>query len=112
MPRPDRVNGITFQPGLSGTITLTAPLPLILNNVVIDGSGATITIDGVSANRIFFVGVDATTATSLQSQFPNSPLGRGSALAVTLKNGKAQGGAGAGGAWTRVVRYSSTARPM
>lgn len=110
MPRPDRVNGITFQPGLSGTITLTAPLPLILNNVVIDGSGATIAIDGVLAYRIFFVGVDATTATSLQSQFPNSPLGRGSA--VTLKNGKAQGGAGAGGAWTRVVRYSSTARPM
>lgn len=96
------VNSITFQSGLSGTILLGSPLPLVLNNVVIDASGATIAIDGASTYRIFFVGVDAATATSLQSQFPNSPLGRGNALAVTLKNltlqnGKAQGGIGAGG---------------
>ena len=96
------VNSIIFQAGLTGTITLTSPLPLILNNVVIDGTAATIAIDGVSTYRIFFVGVDAATATLLQSQFPNSPLGRGSLLAVTLKkltlrNGHAQGGTGAGG---------------
>ena len=96
------VNTIAFQPGLSGTITLTAPLPLVLNNVVIDGTSTNIAIDGASTFRIFFVGVDTATATSLQTNFPNSPLGRGSPIAVTLhkltlQNGKAQGGTGAGG---------------
>jgi hypothetical protein len=96
------VNSITFQAGLTGTITLTSALPLILNNVVIDGTAATIAIDAVSTYRIFFVGVDTATATVLQSQFPNSPLGKGSALALTLKkltlrNGRAKGGTGAGG---------------
>jgi hypothetical protein len=98
----DLVNTISFQTGLTGTIMLTAPLPLVLNNVAIDGSGASIAIDGNLAHRIFFVGVDAATASSLQSQFPNSPLGRGSPLLVTLKKltlqgAKAQGGSGSGG---------------
>ena len=44
----DPVNTITFQPGLNGTILLTAPLPLVLNNVVIDGTGAAIVIDGAT----------------------------------------------------------------
>ncbi len=99
----DLVNTISFQTGLTGTIMLTAPLPLVLNNVAIDGSGASIAIDGNLAHRIFFVGVDAATASSLQSQFPNSPLGRGSPLLVTywkkltLQGAKAQGGSGSGG---------------
>ena len=103
----DPVNTITFQPGLNGTILLTAPLPLVLNNVVIDGTGAAIVIDGATF-RIFFVGVDTATAASLQGQFPNSPLARVKVgggvtpLAVALKNlalqnGHAQGGTGAGG---------------
>jgi hypothetical protein len=81
----DLANTITFQPGLSGSILLTAPLPLVLNNIVIDATGATIAIDGASTYRIFFVGVDAATATSLQALFPTSPLSQGSALAVTLR---------------------------
>lgn len=96
------VNTIAFQPGLAGTITLTAPLPLVLNNVVIDGTGASIVIDGASTYRIFFVGVDLATAALLQIQFPNSPLGRGNPIVLTLRrltlqDGKARGGSGAGG---------------
>jgi hypothetical protein len=97
----DATNTIAFQPGLSGTITLAAPLPLILNNVTIDGTGAAITIDGASTNRIFFVGIDSATRTSVvQNQFPTSPLA--SILDVTLRQltlaqGTARGGTGGGG---------------
>jgi hypothetical protein len=97
----DATNTIIFQNGLSGAIILAAPLPLILNNLTIDGTGATVAIDGASAYRIFFVGIDAATQTSvIQKQFPGSPLA--SNLNVTLRqlslqHGVARGGTGGGG---------------
>src|ERR1700682_3329369 len=96
----DASNLIQFQAGLFGTITLGSPLPLILNNLVIDGSGSTMQVHGASTYRIFFVGVDAATQTALHSAFPAAPLGH--RLSVTLRNmsllhGKAKGGDGGGG---------------
>jgi hypothetical protein len=97
----DASNTIEFSPGLSGHIVLTAPLPLILNNLTIDGSGADITIDGNGASRPFFIGVDAFTQSSvIPASFPTSPLTR--RISVALKNltifrGRAYGGGGASG---------------
>ncbi|MCX5790385.1 MAG: autotransporter domain-containing protein [Elusimicrobia bacterium] len=46
------VNTIAFSPGL--TINLSASLPAVNNNVVIDGSGST--VNGGGSHQVFFVG--------------------------------------------------------
>ena len=97
---PDLTNTIQFQAGLSGSIVLAAPLPLVFNNVTIDGSGATVAIDGASTYRIFFVGVDTATQTTLHTNFPSAPLGNPLQVVLshlTLQNGRAKGGDGGGG---------------
>jgi hypothetical protein len=97
----DAANTITFDAGLAAqSITLAGPLPLILNNVVIDGSGVDPAIDGNSQFRLFFIGVDESTRAALNSAFPTAPLGN--RIAVTLRNitlahGLAKGGNGGGG---------------
>ncbi|HEY7872958.1 MAG TPA: CSLREA domain-containing protein [Rudaea sp.] len=108
---PDAGNTIQFSSSLrvsnNPIITLTSPLPLILNNVVIDGTGVPAIspilypfINGNSAYRIFLVGVDAATQSGLSSAYPNAPLGH--RISVTLRNmklenGYARGGNGGGG---------------
>jgi hypothetical protein len=104
----DASNSITFLPGLTGNIMLTAPPPLVLNNLTIDGSGANITIDGSGSFRPFFIGVDTFTQSQvIPASFPSSPLTK--RLSVALKHltifrgrtyggGGASGGMGAGGA--------------
>jgi hypothetical protein len=105
----DASNTIQFSSSLGGNpvIHLSSQLPPILNNVVIDGTGVPLTspivypfIDGQSTYRIFFIGVDAATKSSLHSAFPTAPLGN--RLSVTLRNlylenGRAKGGNGGGG---------------
>lgn len=94
-------NTIQFDAGLSGqVITLGSPLPLILNNVTIDGTGVMPIVDGNSLYRIFLIGVDDPTRAALHTQFPAAPLGN--RLQVTLRNinldhGAAKGGSGGGG---------------
>jgi hypothetical protein len=47
---------ITFQSGLTGTITLTSALPAITTAMTIDGPGATeITVDGAQSYRVFTI---------------------------------------------------------
>jgi hypothetical protein len=97
----DASNTIQFDAALpSQLITLAGPLPLILNNVTIDGTGVGPVIDGNSAYRIFLIGVDTATQSTLHTQFANAPLG--SRLQVTLRklgldHGLAKGGTGGGG---------------
>jgi hypothetical protein len=97
----DASNTIQFGAALTGqVITLVGPLPLILNNVTIDGTGVVPTVDGNSLYRIFLIGVDDSTRAALHTQFPSAPLG--SRLQVTLRNinldhGLAKGGSGGGG---------------
>jgi hypothetical protein len=97
----DSSNTILFSPGLSGHIVLTAPLPLVLNNLTIDGIAANITIDGNGGFRPFFIGLDTFTQMYVvPASFPTSPLSR--RISVALKNltiyrGHASGGYGAGG---------------
>jgi hypothetical protein len=96
----DPTNTIQFQAGLNGAITLVAPLPLVFNNVTIDGSAANVAIDGGSAYRIFFVGVDSASEASLHTNFPSAPLGNVLQVTLshlTLQNGRAKGGDGGGG---------------
>ncbi len=100
----DASNTIQFSSSLGGsgnpTITLSSPLPLILNNVTIDGTGVYPFIDGSSTYRIFFIGVDTATQSGLNSVYPSAPLGH--RIGVTLRNlylenGRAKGGNGGGG---------------
>lgn len=96
----DASNTIVFSAGLSGEITLAAPLPLVLNNLTIDGSGASIVIEG-HGFRPFFIGVDSYTQEQIiPSAFSSSPLSK--RLTVALRNltvfrGRAIGGEGATG---------------
>ena len=104
----DANNSIVFAPGLSGVIVLQGPLPLVLNNVSIDGSGANISISGDPGLRpsdrqsgTLFLGIDEQTRTGvIQPQFPASPLTQ--RIAVSLSNlefrdGFAPGGSGGAG---------------
>lgn len=70
---------INFNAGL-GTITLDEPLPMIVNNLVINGNGNT--ISGANDWRIFFV---------------NAPGDSVQIEGLTLSHGLAQGGAGGDG---------------
>ena len=99
-------NTITFSSTVSGPIMIggSIPLPLILNNLTIDGSGAQggrVTIDGASGLRLFFVGIDEATRTDvIVPQFGTSPLAGRLAVTfknLTLQNAVAQGGTGGGG---------------
>lgn len=105
----DAGNTIQFSSSLPGNahIILGSPLPPILNNVVIDGTGVPAIspiiypfIDGNNLYRIFFVGVDTATQSGLNSVYPSAPLGQ--RIGVTLRNlylenGRAKGGNGGGG---------------
>ena len=93
----DATNTIQFSGSLSdnAVITLNSPLPLILNNVTIDGSAIYPFIDGNQTYRIFFIGVDSTTQTALNSLFPAAPLGN--RISVTLRNMRLQNGKAKGG---------------
>jgi len=80
---------IVFDASLSGqTIALTNSLPLLGNDVTIDGAGAV--IDGADAHRIFFVVPDTTV------QISNLTLTGGHAQGGD--GGDARGGGGGGGA--------------
>jgi autotransporter-associated beta strand protein len=68
---------------VSGTIALASPLPLITNNVTLNGPGmANLTISGSGANRILFVDAPGTTVNINN---------------LTLANGLAKGGKGGSG---------------
>lgn len=75
------MNQIVFDPPLANqTITLTSFLPIIRNQLTIDGETFNITIDGANTNRIFFV--DNVGPFPIQIQNLN------------LSNATAEGGAG------------------
>jgi hypothetical protein len=98
----DASNTIQFSATLApnARIALSGALPLILNNVTIDGTGVYPFIDGQSMYRIFFVGVDSATQSALHGQFPSAPLGSRQSVTLRnmkLQNGKAKGGNGGGG---------------
>ena len=65
-------NSIVFSSAVNSPITLAAPLPLVLNNLTIDGSGAqngAVTLDGGNqsglGHRLLFVGIDEATRTNV-----------------------------------------------
>jgi uncharacterized protein with beta-barrel porin domain len=95
------VHNINFTPGAAGTISLNAPLPLISNNMIIDGSGSGgTTIDGQSARRAFFIGGGSllptlTTVTIQNLSIANTLSTGGSGTGGSIGGG---GGLGAGGA--------------
>ena len=96
---PSQAN-ITFQAGLSGTISLTSMLPMVRNpfGVSINGAGATITVDGGSSSnttgdRILFFGVKGSDGTALTATDSTA----WTVANLTLQNGNARGGAGGNG---------------
>jgi len=71
-------NSITFLPSVTGTIALASPLPIIQNNLAINGPGAAaLTVSGANSTRVFFADVGTIRISDL-----------------TLANGTAQGGPG------------------
>ena len=88
-------NGDTIDAtGVSGTIILTNGQLLVSNSVAIVGPGPNLlTISGNNAHRIFFINPGAPGATNP----PTAPFPAVSISGVTLANGVAQGGLGAGG---------------
>jgi uncharacterized protein with beta-barrel porin domain len=84
---PGATQAITFAPGLTGTITLLSPLPLIYTNMSITGNPG-IAIDGGGANRGFFVSGLATTGSGAP------PAITVSISNIAIQNVNAQGGAG------------------
>jgi hypothetical protein len=87
---------ITFQAGLDGTIALTTgQIAIARNNLTIDATGATITIDGQNASRIFnHTGTGTLTVNNLTIQngrFVRFGGGIFSAGAVTVTNSTISG---------------------
>src|SRR5262249_20790265 len=78
---PSSDNTITFQTGLSGTITLASALPALTANVTINGPGANLL--AVSGNNIYMNGVF----------YVNSGV-TASLANLTITNGKAGNGGG------------------
>ncbi|SDN87866.1 Uncharacterized conserved protein, contains a C-terminal beta-barrel porin domain [Afipia sp. GAS231] len=87
---PGATQAITFAPGLTGTINLASPLPLIYTNMSITGNSG-IAIDGGGANRGFFVSGLATTGSGAP------PAITVSISNIAIQNVNAQGGAGGAG---------------
>jgi hypothetical protein len=87
---PGPTQAITFAPGLTGTINLLSPLPLIYTNMSITGNPG-IAIDGGGANRGFFISGLATTGNGAP------PAITVSISNIAIQNVNAQGGAGASG---------------
>jgi hypothetical protein len=93
---------ITFQAGLDGTIALTTgQIAIARNNLTIDATGATITIDGQNASRIFnHTGTGTLTVDNLTIQngrFVRFGGGIFSAGAVTVTNSTISGNVSRGG---------------
>jgi hypothetical protein len=84
---PGATQAITFAQGLTGTINLSSPLPLIYTNMSITGNPG-IAIDGGAANRGFFVSGLATTGNGAP------PAITVSISNIAIQNVNAQGGAG------------------
>ncbi|HEY1325791.1 MAG TPA: choice-of-anchor U domain-containing protein [Casimicrobiaceae bacterium] len=78
---------VDFAPGLSGTIALSSGEIAIAKSLTIDGTGASITVSGGGATRIFDVTDGATTLTvrnlALANGSANSGSQRGGAIATT-----------------------------
>ncbi|GAB6173359.1 hypothetical protein JCM15765_28370 [Paradesulfitobacterium aromaticivorans] len=106
---------ITFQSGLTGTITLQSLLPVINQDLTIDGSGANVTISGNSQYRVFAVSGARVTIKGLtiadgRADGSNDVFGGvGGGLYiyggtvyidnVTFNNNNATGGYGTSGGW-------------
>jgi hypothetical protein len=95
---------ITFQPGLSGTIQLTVMLPMLQQprGMSITGAGATISIDGSTADngngdRVFFVGGNGAGLSTANVSISNLTIQGGNARGGN-GGGNGGGGAGLGGA--------------
>lgn len=72
---------ISFQSGLSGTIVLAQPLPVIEQSISITGPGAgSLAVSGGNANRVFFVESGDVTIRN-----------------ISIQNGRAIGGSGGSG---------------
>ena len=71
-------NTITFTAGLPGTVTLTNGTLSLTRSVTIDGTGATIAVDGNHAVHVFTVNSGVTAAiTALTIQHGNDVIGGG-----------------------------------
>jgi len=81
------VNTITFDPSLSGTITLSSDLPVISRNVTITGPGSDLlTITRQGAGRIFFIQLASPGTvymSGLRLARASYPTGMGGAVVIT-----------------------------
>ncbi|NGX60373.1 MAG: hypothetical protein KR126chlam3_01546, partial [Chlamydiae bacterium] len=92
-------DSIVFDTG--GTITLDSPLPKIDKNLSINGSGQTITIDGVDTYRPFTIisgTVEIKNLTIEDGLAKGGDGGNGGLESPDARGGGAGGGLGAGGA--------------
>ena len=84
-------DNIVFTTPANSTITLASPLPIINQNLTINGAGsAGLKIDGGGTNRVFFVNSGAVNISNMTIQNGNATGGAG--------GNSAGGGLGAGGA--------------
>ncbi len=88
---------ISFAPGLTGTITLVAPLPIISQNQTISGAGASITISGGNTTRVFFADQGAINISNLTIVSGNATGGAGGSAGINGLGVGGGGGMGAGG---------------
>lgn len=103
----DATNSIVFSPGLSGVIAPATPYFPVFNNVTVDGAGANIAISGAAPVKfsdqnqsVLMLGVDTATQSTMQTEFPYSPLAQRIAITIAnleIRDGLAIGGRGSGG---------------
>jgi len=90
-PRNGTIQVIEFDPRVTGTITLTKELPVLNNNIVIDGpTDRQITINGGNITRVFFAYLGTITIRNLNIVSGNALGGQGG-------NSQSGGGGGGGG---------------
>lgn len=101
-------SGDVIQITTSSTITLTNPLPAVVVDLTIQGSGGVRTIDGASSFQIFSVATGTLTLQDLQLNNGLSKGGNGGS-GVAGANGGGGGGGGAGGGGGLHIHYGATA---
>ncbi len=90
-------HNINFAPAATGTIALSSPLPIIVNNVNINGPGASVLlVSGANTTRVFFADNGAIQISGLTVSSGNATGGAGGA-SILNGGGGGGGGLGAGG---------------
>lgn len=91
-------HNINFGAGAKGTISLATPLPVLANNININGPGAAnLTVSGASTQRVFFADTGTIQISGLTIASGSATGGRGGDSVQAGGGGGGGGGMGAGG---------------